>query len=300
MKKRLSIISTLVEALKLGGQKTVLVVLLSVLTACPLIALTAVTLGLKPPEVPDARTATSAQFAKMSAEMPAYLAKSLAATGGLLVTQIVTQAGVAAILLGVLKPGTEMQTLSATILRSLRRYVWPLIILIILLSIIAVVITVPFSFLIAAYGFTFGFENGKAHPEVHSYFIGFMLALMAIVYLVFVKYALAYPLVVIEEMNPLRALARSWKMTQGFFGYVFGSYVFVGSAEYFIGHLIENYASFDQMTVARVIDTLVMSFIQCYWVFLAWCMYWRIRDAENAAMPVSESPPAWPSGPRSA
>ena len=198
---------------------------------------------------------------------------------------IAIAAMVAAVILGVLKAPSPAGWL--TIKVSIRSYTWRLIILSILLAIIACLVTIPFSFIIAFYGFS-ATEHGPG-IVAHNYFIDFMIMLMAILYLLFVKYALADPLIVIEGMGPLAALKRSWQMTRGRFGYVLGCYVFLGTAEYFIGALLRNYESPHRFTWVKAIELLITSVLTCYWILLAWCMYWRIKQAD--APPKFETTP---------
>ena len=209
---------------------------------------------------------------------------------------ILTAAGVAAVILGVLK--TTPPATWATVSMSIRYYTWPLIILSVLLGIIAFLITLPFSFVVAFYGFGSLGHGSKVVEQ--SYFIKLLAVLMAILYLIFVKYALADPLIVIEEMEPLTALKRSWQMTRGRFWYVLGCYVLVGTTEYFMLLPFQIYESPHSFNCAKAIDLLISGAFTCYWVLLAWCMYWRIRDAENPATEATLSPPESPSAAQSA
>jgi hypothetical protein len=216
-----------------------------------------------------------------------------------IVVEIMIEAVVTASILGVLTISPSAAGVWDAIKGSTRRFAWRLAILMILLCLIAVVVvTIPLTLIIAI--ITVAAPHGSAtHPE-GNYFVEFTVALMAILYLIFVKYALANPLVVVEDMNPLPALRRSWQMTRGHFGYVLGCYVIVGTAEYFISYFFDLSGATNSFTWAEATNHLFVSIMNCYWILLAWCMFWRIRDAENAAAAPTLSPPEWPSGPRSA
>jgi hypothetical protein len=191
--------------------------------------------------------------------------------------QLLTRSIASASLLGVLKTAPDDGPVWPTVRASLRRYIWPLLILALLLSIIACLIVVPFSFLIAF----FGIRMTNA-----TYLFGFLGFLFAVLYLVFAKYALADPLVVVENMNPLAALGKSWRMTRGRFGYVIGSYVFVGTAEYFLTASFQHFEVMGTFGWSDAVDQVIGSLFACYWILLAWVMYVRIRESETTPPPV--------------
>lgn len=54
------------------------------------------------------------------------------------------------------------------------------------------------------------------------FIIGVLLLTVAIVFTVFYRFSIATPALVVEDIGPLRAMSRSWKLTKGSFGYFLG------------------------------------------------------------------------------
>jgi hypothetical protein len=73
------------------------------------------------------------------------------------------------------------------------------------------------------------------------FWLALIVALNYLLLLVMLKYALANPLVVIEEMKAMPALSASWRMTRNRFGYVFGCYfllaVAIGAIYFLTGYM---------------------------------------------------------------
>lgn len=126
-------------------------------------------------------------------------------------------------------------------------------------------------------------------------------------FLIFAKYALADPLVVLENMGARAALKRSWEMTRGHFWYVAGCYLFLGGMMWFAEWLVEPPLHDRQASMAGA--SLMIHF--CFaladniWIIIAWVMYHRIKTeeehiAEVAKAFTTQSPPEPPSASQSA
>jgi hypothetical protein len=109
-----------------------------------------------------------------------------------------------------------------------------------------------------------------------------------LIFLIFLKYALANPLVVAEKLNADAALHVSWRMTRNRFAFVFGCYLIVGVVEWAINYLARLLEVQPWISPATHFLSLFMS---TYWFVLSWVMYVRIKAAEELqAVPVSTSP----------
>jgi hypothetical protein len=267
--RKLSIISTLVEALRLGLRYRWLILWLALVSDIPTTVMTTMLEQFAVPPTTNPSAQETAQTAINAAMMGLF-------TLLFVLINIVITAMTTASLLGVLKSHPPASAIWPTVKTSIRSYTWPFVILSILLSIIACVITIPFTIVIALFGFE-SIAHGPPGVVGHSYFIEFIVVLMAILYLIFVKYALADPLIVIENMPPLAALKRSWQMTRGFFWYVLGSYVFLGTAEYCVGSIFQDFEPSKSVNWVKLVHFLFDSIVQCYWLLLAWCMYRQIK-----------------------
>ena len=275
MNPSFSIISTLIEAVRLVQRHARLVFVLTLICGVTAIAIQLIATEIVP-SIPRKGPIPPDQAGMMWFFFLASFAMGLVA----MALSIAAHAAI----LGMLKTPALGSEAWPVIMNSIRRYMWRLFILGLLLGLIAGAITIPFSFLI----FTFGFHSGHS-----SYVVAFISMMAAIVYLIFAKYALADPLIVAENLNPLDALGRSWQMTRGRFGYVVGCYVFVGTAEYFLTQLLQHFerTSIHTFTWLNVVDVFLKALISCYWIFLSWVMYTRIKATEA---PHGESAPLAP------
>jgi hypothetical protein len=268
MNRSISIISTLIEAAKFGSRLPRTILVLALICSLPSITTQWLASGWLSPKL-----------TKDPSHAGGYVVAVAAVSFATIVVQIVVEAAATASILGLLKSPASGTAAWATIGASVRRYTWPLIILAILLSIIACLVMIPASLLAV-------FLAGNGHPPgASSYMLGLFSMFGAILFLVFAKYALADPLVVVENLNPLRALARSWRMTRGHFWYVLGCYIFVGTAEYFLNQLAAHFELPQQFTWIDAIDCFTSSLFTCYWILLAWVMYLRIQAADSPGPP---------------
>lgn len=109
--------------------------------------------------------------------------------------------------------------------------------------------------------------------------------------LVLLKYALANPLVVAENLKPGPALKTSWAMTRSHFGFVFGCYLIVGVLDWLIS-FGSVYPAAEAWTFFRVwIRPLLLPFVQIaqtYWYVLPWVMYVRIKSASGEGIAARE------------
>ncbi len=163
-------------------------------------------------------------------------------------------------------------------LQSVRTNTWTLVRVCILIAFVAALFILPvvaITQLFVALGFTP--YRGK-NPT---------LLLGTIVYLVLVKYALADPIVVIEKVNARAALEKSWKMTKSRFWYVLGCILALSAIDFISRGVFSQFGDLEVKDYVGVGYCSASAVIECFSILVAWCMYWRIRDAENAAAPAT-------------
>jgi len=103
------------------------------------------------------------------------------------------------------------------------------------------------------------------------------------IYLIFIKYALADPLVVVEHMSAWQALKRSWVMTKGHFWYVLGCYFVL----WFMGWTVNAACGLNasnntgQTTGISILLDLALYMFGSLWIIVPWCMYLRIKAADQ-------------------
>ena len=102
--------------------------------------------------------------------------------------------------------------------------------------------------------------------------------LVEIVFLLLLKYALANPLVVVEDLSAPTALAVSWRMTKRRFAYVFGCYLLIGSVEAGVT-FASVFLRLPRWTSPEI--GLLNEFFATYSYVLSWVMYSQIRAAEK-------------------
>lgn len=181
---------------------------------------------------------------------------------GFLGTFVLMAAKEAAIL-GILRRQSLGKTAQAAALESIKKYTWTLFRLLLLIGIYSCGIVGIFALILKMLG------------------LGRMGILIAIgFYLVFIKYALADPLVVVENLMARPALQRSWEMTKGHFWYVAGCYLVIGFGDWSLRRFVEapvhvSYLGFDWL--AHVGFSLTDS----VWIVLSWCMYLRIKATDT-------------------
>jgi hypothetical protein len=153
---------------------------------------------------------------------------------------------------------------------SVRDYTWVLFRLLLLIGLIALAAMIPFLFLIR---------------WLHS--VPLISFAIAFVYLVLIKYALAYPLAVNEQLNARQALKRSWEMTRGHFWYVFACYLLMALAHFTLNQLFTTPWLDAQVpwSLSFFIQHITDGFFNSLWIILGWQMYLEIKD-------VDEAPPA--------
>ena len=277
-----SIVKTLLEGARLSVRRPGLLIVMVIVSALPGLILQPMMMDAMPK--PDHLSQVSpdkmsdAKLAELNREVKEEEKAAMKEVVFSLVSfavQLIVPALISGAILSVLKTALNEGSTVAAVRAGIRRYMWPLIILNLLISLIAVAVMIPFSLLISIVGIA-----GKSVSNV-SYILGFFGVAAAILYLLFAKYALADPLVVVENMNPLAALGKSWRMTQGRLGYVIGCYVFVGTAEYLFTIACQHFSTARVFDWANAIEQFLGGFFSCYWIFLAWCMYLRIRDGAS-------------------
>jgi len=156
---------------------------------------------------------------------------------------------------------------------SIKKYTWTLVRLMVLIGLTFI----PFGALISLIVGVIG--KFVANKFVTVFVIGFFLVL--------IKYALAYPLVVVENLAAWQALKQSWKMTKGHFFYVFGCYLVLWSIQWIFTRAIES--PVNGVDYKLSLPWLSVQFgellVDTMWIILSWCMYLRIKEAEVTAPP---------------
>ena len=178
----------------------------------------------------------------------------------------------AAGILGVLKQSNPQGKLWPTVATSIHCYSGQLLKLQFLLTLIALAITVPVEALLWL-------------VPVGLEIAGVLTAAVAIIYLIFLKFALAFPLVVMADLEAEAALKRSWHLTRAHFFYVLGCYVTLAGLEYLLNQGIRHlpydlYAGLLGWGLKIFSDML-----DSLWIILGWRMYQRIMEAESHEPP---------------
>jgi hypothetical protein len=183
----------------------------------------------------------------------------------LLLGALILGAATNAALLGILRePDRAGWNLIST---SVSTYTWVLLRLGILITLIASAAALPFALIMR-------WLQGTG-------LVGFAFAF---VYLVLIKYALAYPIAVNEQLNARQALKRSWEMTRGHYRYAAFCYLLMASAHVTVNQLFES--PWLDAHVAYSFSFFIKHAIGCIfdsvWIVLGWQMYLDIKDADEA------------------
>ena len=176
----------------------------------------------------------------------------------------------AAAILGVLRRDSPQSTALGAANSSIQKYTWTLLRLMILIGLTFIPMLVLISIVVRVLG-------------ANKYAVVFALGF----YLVLIKYALAYPLVVIENLKARDALWQSWEMTKGHFGYVLGCYLFLGLSQWLIRWTISSpiNGSDSGLSWAWILVQFCLMLIESLWIVLSWCMYLRIKEVDSIAPP---------------
>jgi hypothetical protein len=195
----------------------------------------------------------------------------------ILIITLILQAVCRAAVLGVLSaPAPELALTSMR--TAIRTRTWTLVRVSILLALIAI----PIELLSVCFAAMFA---GFKLPGIFA-FISIMLGVL---FLIFLKYALADPLVVTKGTNATESLKASWQMTCGHFGYVMLCYLLLGGVLAVIQHLTPKLTSYvTAELILAAIYTLASAVLSTTWIVLAWVMYKRIIEAD--ALP-GDAPP---------
>jgi hypothetical protein len=154
---------------------------------------------------------------------------------------------------------------------SVRTYTWVLFRLILLIALIAFAAMIPFLLLL----------RWLHWAPLVSFAVAF-------VYLVLIKYALAFPLVVDEQLNARQALKRSWKMTRGHFWYVLFCYLVMASAHIMVNQLFASpwLDAHVPFSFSFFVKHAADGFFDSLWIILGWQMYLDIKDADETPIPI--------------
>jgi magnesium-transporting ATPase (P-type) len=256
-----SILKTLGEACWLGARYWKILVLISLVTVIPVILASCIELYLAPNSSEEYIRSHPQEFSNQS-----LLLSVVTLVLSLFIFAI--SAMKTAAILGMLKE--SQAEIWLTIKDNIQNYTWTLIRVQILLALIAWIVVIPISMFVGFYG--------KELISPNNYFLKVLVIFFAILYLVFIKFALADPVVVVEGLRARASLKRSWQMTRGRFGYVLGCYVFLGTADYFLNTEFGNFS--DTSLTVTIILNIVNELFSCLWVLLGWAMYQQIKAVE--------------------
>jgi len=187
----------------------------------------------------------------------------------LLVITFILQAVCRAAVIGVLaEPAPE---LALTALRTaIRTRTWTLVRVSILLILIAIPVEIVFGM------FATMFIGIKSPGVVAVFSIAF-----GVLFIIFLKYALADPLVVTRGIRARESLQISWRMTRGHFGYVLLCYLLLGGVLAVMGFASDKLShAVTTPYLVSVVASLINTLLATTWIVLAWVMYTRIMEAE--------------------
>jgi len=184
-----------------------------------------------------------------------------------LFVQVLCSAGI----LGLLKTQTSQEKRWDSIRVTIKTYTWTLFRAELILTLLGAVIGIVFGIVMATTATTI-----SRNPNAFS----FLSLIFSAIFLVFLKYALADPLIVLENYGAWDALARSWEMTKDRFVYVLGCYIFLWSGIWLIDRIMQ-YVD-DRLTGTDLLSQVSYAFLDPLWIVMAWCMYLRIKAADQS------------------
>jgi len=183
-----------------------------------------------------------------------------------------------AAILGLMRRQTLGTTVVSAVFGNIKKYTWTLFRLQILIAFTAIIMLIP----LVAIGRMLAVLQVILPLKMYSIFgVGLALVLL--------KYALADPLIVVENFGAWNALKRSWVMTKGHFWYVAGCYLFLGAGNWILNWLFSallkdtdsglNWLWLSTHLGLRLFDSL--------WIILSWCIYLRIKKTDEPALPAA-------------
>jgi hypothetical protein len=196
------------------------------------------------------------------------LSLSIGSCVAFMIAMIISDAFSSAGILGVLKAQSSGLSPWSSIKDCVRKYIWTLLRVVTILTLIGGIFVVVSQFIFINFIYLFS-------PKGFS----FVAALSGVLFLIFLKYALADPLVVLEERGAWDALARSWRMTQGHFWYVLGCYLFLWLGFWLVDwpfHKLDH-----RIHAISFPIQLFGAWLESLWIVLAWVMYFRIKAADQ-------------------
>ena len=262
--KNLFIFDTLKETLQLSAKHFRLLLCVGVALAAPVTV-----------------QAFAADFARTAGAtlLPSFLALPIA------IIQMLFDAVCRAAILGVLaEPAPE---LAGTAMRAaIRTRTWTLFRVGILLTLMVI----PVGLIVGFFGVALNHLGTSVVTTTISIVFG-------LVFLLFMKYALADPLVVVKGMGARDSLKSSWRMTRGHFGYVLGCYLLLGVAIVVIQTFLP-FLPYDTAydIIAAILINIASAVAGSVWTVLAWVMYVRIVLADAQAFRSSAPLPALEDG----
>jgi membrane-anchored glycerophosphoryl diester phosphodiesterase (GDPDase) len=175
-----------------------------------------------------------------------------------------------AAILALLKPRPLEQTPWKAIQETVKKFAWTLSGVFFNLGLIGAGVILAIAYLLSI---CFPHRTADSSKFVYLFVIG--------IYLFFIKYALAYPLVVVEYQAPGSALRKSWRMTKGHFWYVGGCYLFLWATLRLVQWLVPIPAAGSPFIAEAPLLNLGWQLLDTMWIILSWCMYLRITETDR-------------------
>jgi hypothetical protein len=260
----LSVVATLREMLELWWRNIRWITVVSLTVGIPQILITDWALNQYPP-------AGNLKQTDLAWSGFLLIFSSLALTIVLVIADALSSAGV----LGVLIAQSSGMKSWNSIKDCVRTYTWTLLRVVMILTFIGIIFFAIFQTIYIIFVLPL---SPKSIPVFG--------ALRGALFLIFLKYALADPLVVIEGRGALDALAQSWRMTRGHFWYVLGCYFFL-----WLGIWLVHWPFRQLEHRIIVIDfpvQLLGVWLDSLWVVIAWVMYFQIKAADEPPVANSE------------
>jgi len=180
----------------------------------------------------------------------------------------------AAAILGLLKGRRMREPGWISLYGGVKNYTWTLMLMMLLLTLLAIPFVLLFFLLSLMLSASFGMAGGRI-----AVVIGVTL------YLALLKYALADPLIVLENRDAWDALEQSWVMTRGFLWYVIGCYLVLGLLQFGVTLGIGSFSATLKGPGTWLLELTPYVFAPL-WIVMGWCMYFDIRKTRRSDFPV--------------
>ncbi len=180
----------------------------------------------------------------------------------------------AAAILGLLKGQRTQEPGWISLYEGVKNNTWTLMQMMVLIALLAVPLILLFFLLNLMLSDSFGIAGG-----------GIAVLIGVTLYLALLKYALADPLIVLEDRDAWDALEQSWVMTRGFLWYVIGCYLVLGLLQLGVTLGIGSFSATFKGPGTWLLE-LTPSIFAPLWIVMGWCMYFDIRKTRRSDFPV--------------